>query len=91
MSYPELTRFDFHRNGNANRRDHNAQPRVLFIGMELDDNRMHFHIAGDEWVRTAHVYDAALDDELVAGMESAAALRLGIEFQRARTQEGSGQ
>ncbi len=86
MSHPELLPFEFHRNGNANRREPNAEPRVLFIGLELDDHRLQFHLAGDEWVRSAHVYDAVLDAELVAGMEPQDALKLGIAYQRARWQ-----
>ncbi len=88
MSYPELRRFEFTRNGHSNRRDDDAQPRVLFIGMDFDDHWLHFHLAGDAWVRTGHVYDCVLDAELVAGLEPQDAVRLGIEYQRARHRQG---
>lgn len=83
MSYPELHRFEFHRNGHSNRRDTDAIPRVLCLGFNLDQDRMHFHLAGDEYVRSAHVFDAAFDRDLIDGMEPFYACWLGIEYQRA--------
>ena len=90
MSYPEIQRFDFSRNGHANRREHDATPRVLFVGMDFIDHELLFHLAGDEYVRTAHVFDAARDPELVAGLPPDAALRLGQEFERARWMQRRG-
>ena len=84
MTYPEHHRFVFHRNDYSNRRDRDADPRVLFLGMEPDDDRLQFHLAGDPYVRSAHVYDAVLDEVLVAGLAPGDALKLGIAYERAR-------
>ena len=82
MSYPELAKFDFHRDGRSSRRDHRARPRILVTGFTGD--YMQFHAAGDVWVRDVHVFDAAADDELVAGLAPEDAMRLGIEYERVR-------
>ena len=82
MSYPELTRFDFHRDGHSSRRDRDAHPRILVT--ELAGDYLRFHVAGDSWVREAHMFDAAADDELVAGLAPEDALRLGIKHERVR-------
>ena len=84
MSYPEFKRFDFQRKGHSNRRDTDALPRVLVVAMDLEDHELHFHLAGDEFQRVAHVFDAVMDRKLVAGLEPEDAMRLGIEFERAR-------
>lgn len=82
MSYPEFTRFNFNRNGYGNRRDRSALPRIVVTGYVGD--YMRFHAAGDIWLRDAHVFDAAADGELIAGLAPRDAMRLGIEYERAR-------
>lgn len=81
MSYPELTRFDFHQHDHGNRRDRGALPRLLVTGFAGD--YIQFHVAGDPWVRDAHVFDAAADHELVAGLKSEDAMTLGMKYERA--------
>lgn len=82
MSYPEFTLFQFHRDGHGSRRDRDALPRILVTGFSGD--YMRFHLAGDAWVRDAHVFDAAADDELIAGLAPEDAMKLGIEYERVR-------
>lgn len=89
QQYQPIYAADFARIG-YERRDKDAQPRVLSLGFrwdELQDGKhgeFHFHIAGDHSIREASIVDAVDDEELIAGMESMQALRLGIQWQRER-------
>lgn len=74
--YQRLTPFAFHRDGYANRRDADARPRTLVTS--ITGPVINFHLAGDEYLRTANVADAANDPGLVAGMTPDDALRLGM-------------
>ena len=85
MSYPECGMFDFHRPGNAHRRDPNAQPRVLLLDFDPDRDRALLHVAGNPYVLSAHVLDAAVDYDLIAAMAPNDALRLGDAYQREKT------
>ena len=85
MSYPECGMFDFHRLGNAHRRDPNAQPRVLLLGFNPDRDRALLHVAGSPHLLSAHVLDAGVDDALIAAMAPNDALRLGVAHQREKT------
>lgn len=84
MKYKPVDLFEFNSNGHANRRDADAQPRVLAWGLSFDDHQFYFHEAGDLYLRVAPVADAVLDEELVEGLEPADAMRLGIEYGRMR-------
>lgn len=88
MSYSEIKPFRFSENGNAARREADAQPRVLLDTIDYDQDRIHIHVAGDKYLRSAHVLDAALDHDLVNGLESPDALKLGMLYQRARDAAG---
>ena len=84
MKYEALQPFEFTQNGYSARRDKEAEPRCLLMGIAFDTSHIYFHESGDEFIRSASVADAALDNELIAGFEPMDALRIGIEFERGR-------
>lgn len=84
MKYETKKPFEFSTHGYSNRRDTDAQPRVLMLGIELDEHRIHFHIAGHSNIYSAPVADVVSDEELIAGFEPMDALRIGQEFARQR-------
>lgn len=80
MNFPAHSRFDFHKNGHANRRDRDAQPRVLLLDVVTDPYTGDFahalaHWAGDEYVR--EIGRHSINDELIAAMQPAQAFDLG--------------
>lgn len=87
MTYPTYQPADFRRIG-YERRDEGTQPRVHVLGIfEETLEPPHrtcviFHVAGDESERVGYLDYMVSDDELIAGMEPAAALNLGIYWQK---------
>lgn len=79
MSYPELLPFEFHRNGNANRRDRDAQPRVLILDSAQDETGdfagVIAHFAGDTYTRQVERH--SINAELIAGLSPEQAFELG--------------
>lgn len=87
MNYSAHSRFDFHRHGDANRRDRDALPRVLLLASASDPKTKRFagvvvHFAGDEFTREVPAH--AISFELIAGLEPGQAFDLG------RAVEGGG-
>lgn len=70
--------FPFHQNGNAARRDPDAIPRVMLLGIE-DGNAL-VHVAGEQYERALTIREPAPD--LIAGMDPGDAFRLGVEHGR---------
>lgn len=80
MNYPAHSRFDFHRNGNSNRRDADAQPRVLLLASANDPDTEQLagvivHFAGDEYSR--EIGRHSINAGLIAGLSPEQAFELG--------------
>ncbi len=80
MNHAPLTPFEFSRDGHSNRRDADAEPRVLVTA--ITGPTINFHCAGDTYLRTANVVDAVDDTDLISGMQPGDSLRLGIAVGR---------
>lgn len=81
MNYSIFDRFPFSRDGNANRRDKDADPRVLIVDaahyLEVNGFRVSeviVHFAGDEYTRVVPIAEAA---ELVEDMAPGDAYWMG--------------
>ncbi|MDT0635042.1 hypothetical protein [Spectribacter hydrogenoxidans] len=77
MSYPAVSPFDFHKNGDANRREDDAEPRVKLMGFDLGTFEAHVHVAGDTHVRAVPLTTLRLDDPIILGMAPADAFLAG--------------
>lgn len=80
MTFPAYSRFDFHKDGNAARRDRDAEPRVLVIGPawhpETDELLcVLMHFAGDPYSREVPAH--AINVDLIKGMTPEQAFDLG--------------
>lgn len=80
MNYPAHARFDFCRDGRANRRDRDAEPRVLLLGHVIEPGTGDFagiviHEAGDTYTRQVERH--AITASLIEGMEPLQAFALG--------------
>jgi len=69
-----MRRFNFSRNGHANRRDRDAVPRVLLLRIEGD--HAFVHVAGEQYERAVTVSE--IDADLIAGMAPEDAFRVGV-------------
>ena len=87
-SYPELRELDIRCNRNSRRLECDAQPRVIVCGHDADGDRVHIHVAGDRFVRSAHIFDAVADQALVAGLAPHDALVLGIAYAEEKNRSG---
>lgn len=74
--------FDFHKNGNAYRRDPDAQPRHLLVGIDPNNGDLMFHTAGDEHIEPIPVIHAIFKDFL-RDCDPVDAFTVGREFGRA--------
>lgn len=80
MNYPAFNRFDFHKDGNAARRDRDAQPPVLLLASATDPETDQFagvvaHFAGDPYSREVPAH--AINADLIKGMTPEQAFDLG--------------
>ncbi|MES1947426.1 hypothetical protein C84B14_08757 [Salinisphaera sp. C84B14] len=71
-------RFPFTREGHANRRDADAEPRIAVVSIDVEDKRLHYHEAGDEYVRAIDLHKLKLIDPLIEGMEPRDAFMAGV-------------
>lgn len=74
-----LHKADFLRIG-TERRDDDAKPRVMLTNIIA--GQALFHVAGDWYLRHAALAEIVADSELVAGMDPADALKIGIAWGR---------
>lgn len=80
MNCPAYSRFDFARDGRANRRDHDAEPRVLLLASAIEPDTGEFsgvivHFAGDGFTR--EVPRHSINRDLIAGIAPEQAFQLG--------------
>ncbi|WP_111748789.1 hypothetical protein [Salinisphaera orenii] len=72
-------RFNFHTNGNANRRDRDTQPRVLILDSAHDETGdfagVVVHFSGDEFTRQVERHSTNAD--LIEGLSPEQAFELG--------------
>lgn len=76
-SYQESGRFPSTRNGNANRRANDVEPRVLVLDVSPDNRGARLHFAGDENIRMAWISDLGRDADTLKGMDPLDAFRVG--------------
>lgn len=82
MNYPAVKRFDFHKDGNAYRRDRDARPANLLCSVDFDNHAIEYHPAGDEYIRSRPVGDVVGDLDCLNGFTPFHAMRIGIEMER---------
>lgn len=80
MNYPAHSKFPFHTNGNAYRRDHDAWPQILILNSAIDGKTGEFagvfaHFAGDEFVRQVERH--SINADLIGGLSPEQAFDLG--------------
>lgn len=80
MSFTARSKFEFHKNGNANRRESGAYPRVLLLAHATEPDTADFagvvvHFAGDEFTR--EVPRHSINGDLIADMAPLEAFELG--------------